>query len=113
MILMLLGALDAHACSGGCTSDVDCVGNACVYCDTDFGVCADCCEFTEQVICPDACTWSSNECRNDVSVSCGIVIPETPQKSRYLFFTLILLGALGISAYVGRRRLRALGARKE
>ncbi len=94
----------ALACSGGCSNDGDCAANSCRYCETDFGVCSDCCEFTEAVNCPSACSWNGSECRNDSSIACGVIVPETPQKYRYLFFALLVAGVSAFFFIIKRRR---------
>lgn len=100
-------SIDAMACSGACSVDADCSANACRYCETDFGVCSDCCEFTESVNCPAACTWTGSECRNDSSTACGVIVPETPQKYRYLFFALLVAGVSVFFFVMKRRRTPA------
>lgn len=98
----------AWACSGSCASDSDCSGNACRYCDTDFGVCSDCCEFTEFITCPSACKWEYGECRNVSGTSCGISLPETKKSYRYLYFVgLVLLSAAAGGYFHFRRRRTA------
>lgn len=95
---------NAYACSGSCSSDADCSANVCKHCDVDFGVCADCCEYTDAVNCPPACTWNGSECRNDGSTACGVIVPETPQKYRYLFFALLVAGVSAFFLIMKRRR---------
>jgi hypothetical protein len=91
------------ACGGACSSDSDCSANACHYCDTDFGLCQDCCEFVDSFSCPSpACTWTGSECRNNASLSCT-GLAETP-KTFWPYFYLLLFGGLLFFAWWGRKR---------
>jgi len=98
----------ALACTGSCSSDSDCSANPCRYCDTDFGRCADCCEFTDALDCPPACTWDAGslECRNISSLSCAIVIPESPKPYRNYFFYIALAALVVIAGFGGYRLYR-------
>jgi len=96
LFVFLCSAPQALACSGACTADADCSANACRYCDTDFEVCSDCCEFTEAITCPSICSWESGECRNISGNSCGVTVPETPRSYRFVFFVGIFLLSLAV-----------------
>jgi hypothetical protein len=75
----LLVSAPLLACTGSCVNDDDCAANACRYCDQGFSVCSDCCEFTEQVTCPEPpCTWTNGECRNIAEEACGVSVSELP-----------------------------------
>jgi len=91
------------ACSGTCAADADCSAKTCVFCNTDFGVCSDCCEFVDSTSCPSACTWTNNECRNAVGTSCT-GLPETPESFPKYLYIVLLAGILGI-AWFGKKRL--------
>lgn len=101
---LLFSGTSALACSGTCASDADCSANSCRYCDTDFGRCADCCEYTEAVTCPGACAWEMGECRNATGFSCGIGVPETPRDYRNYFFVGIFAIVVGVMIWIRRRR---------
>ena len=99
----------ATTCSGTCAVDGDCVG-ACVFCNTDFNVCADCCDF-ETALCPSACTVVGNECRNAIGTAC-IGVPETPQSFRIYFFGALFLMLLAAGWY-GKLKLARKPAGRE
>jgi len=109
MLASLLAAPLWGACTGACSDDGDCAANACHYCDTDIGFCADCCEILDEPTCPPACTWNSAnfECRNEPSTPCGITVPEVPAAGRNYFFIGTLLAAFFVSAWWAHRRRRA------
>lgn len=109
-IILMWGAaisVPSFACTGNCSSDTDCAAQTCKSCDLDFGVCTDCCEFTEAVNCSSGCTWTGTECRNSAATACGVIVPETPHKYRYVFFALLLAGVTAFFLYMRRRQFLA------
>ncbi len=103
LLLAFHGGTAYAACSGTCAADSDCAAKSCVYCNTDFGVCSDCCEFVDAASCPTACTFTSGECRNVAGTSC-VGLPEVPPSSPKYLDYILLLGLVGI-AWFGKKRL--------
>ncbi len=99
----LTGNVAFATCTGTCATDTDCAGKACVFCNQDFGVCSDCCEFVDSQSCPGACSWSGTDCRNNSNLSC-LGLPETPKSFPRYLYLVILAGILGI-AWFGRKRV--------
>ena len=111
LVLFLFLSINAPllACSGACATDADCAGNACRYCDTEYGVCSDCCEYTEYSVCPQtACVWQYGECRNISGLSCGMSLPETPRNYRSIFFIALALATSGFVIWQVKFRKKAL-----
>lgn len=110
LFILLSIAGPAWGCAGSCSSDADCAANPCRSCDTDYGICQDCCEFTEAIVCPaTGCKWEYGECRNISGTSCGITLPETPKSHRAIFFIIVAGLALSVGGawYRNRPKLKS------
>jgi hypothetical protein len=102
LLALSLSPQVAFACSQTCASDADCTG-ACAFCNTDFGICGDCCEFVDSITCPAACDWTGTECRNNSGTACGLALPETPKTFYRYFFVAALISIIGLALF---RRIR-------